>query len=204
LGIPARGGIGHLVATKATAHARELVTRGELELIDRAMALRATDVSIRVGLVAELKVCAWELQLGHRVSVTLLVTEVAKCALSRFVVARLDVRDVGVVRRVARVAYGAGGHQHVGCCRASVGCRMACLARRADRFAHVPRVVESQRDSLCGKNGAVRSRVRIERARGQEFQRHLLVRRQRGKSVDNVGRFCKRWGREQKSGKDGQ
>ena len=73
LAVPARRRVGHLVAAEAAAHARQLVARGELELLDGAVALRAADVPVDVRLVVEEHVRARHLQLRHRVAVRRLV-----------------------------------------------------------------------------------------------------------------------------------
>ena len=58
LGLALRSRVGHLVAVEAAAHARELVARRELELVDRAVALGAADVPVGVRLVVEEQVRA--------------------------------------------------------------------------------------------------------------------------------------------------
>ena len=88
LGLAARGRVGLLVAVEAAAHPRQLVARRELELLDGAVALRAADVPVDVGLVVEEQVRARQRQRGARVAVAVLVAEVAERALPDRVVAR--------------------------------------------------------------------------------------------------------------------
>ena len=163
LRVTARGRVGVLMTAEAALHARELIARRELQLLDVAVALLTGDVPRRVLLVVEHHVRPRDLELRDRVAVAVFVAEVAEVALAAGLVTGLNLREIGVVGAVAGVADGRLRRELVvdGFAR-----RRAGVARRAFHalIFDVELVVEADRQLLRREDRLARAGIVGERA----------------------------------------
>ena len=168
----------HRVACKAAGHARQLLARGELQLFDHAVALRAVDVAIEVLLVRKTQVRIGDHHARDLAAFAGVVAEVAEVAGAVVVTARHHLIEVRVIDVVAVVAGLRGdGQERVLAVEAAEGRRMTDFAGLLELF-DVLFVVEADRERLRWEDLVARNGARAAAGR-HPLQRHHGVVRER-------------------------
>src|SRR5450432_3984576 len=102
-GVASRGR-GRLMAIEATAHARQLIACREFQILDRAVALSATDVARHVQRVIEAQVRFRQRERRHTIARVASVAQVAKATLADWLLGLCaHAAEIAVIAAVAAV-----------------------------------------------------------------------------------------------------
>jgi hypothetical protein len=184
---------GHLVATEAPAHARQLITRRQLEVLYFAVALCAANVAFGVGPVGKAKVGRWDALPLDAARLLTAEPNVAEPALPKQAALGLYLLEIFVVGSVATVAALAGREQRVRALGAGLGPHVTLGTLHAQ--AHeVSAMIEANGQALLWKNDGAGATVTRKGARRSVLQRYLCPTRQGRKPVHQGRARCSRAG----------
>ena len=171
------------MTSEAASHAWQLISRGQLELVDVAVTLRALDIALEVNSMIELEVRFRDRHALDTILVLASMSDVAERTLSDEL-ARVGAHgaQVAMVAGVAAVAACGRRKQPISAISAGFGLVMAGRAAHAE-LPDVAIVIEANRQLLRRKDHRARPAVVRARAGRPIVKRHFCATRKLGQPV---------------------